>query len=56
MIKKWTANMIIFLVLAWVGVDDGPTDGWTDGPSTFSMYWFPDSELSYLCAKFGEDW
>ena len=48
--------MIIFLVLAWVGVDDGPTDGWTDGPSTFSMYWFPDSELSYLCAKFGEDW
>ena len=56
MIKIWTAKMIIFFILDWVGVDDGPTDRWTDGQNTFTMIWFPDLELGYLCAKFGEDW
>ena len=45
-----------FLVLGWMGVDDGPTDWWTDGPNTFNIAWFPALGLGYLCAKFGEDW
>ena len=33
-------------------------DGLIDGPMDhiFIMFWFPDLELGYLCAKFGENW
>ena len=56
MIKIWTANMMIFFGARLDGVDEGPTDGWTDGPNTFNIAWFPALGLGYLCAKFGEDW
>ena len=39
-----------------MGVEDEPTDGWTDGQNTFTIYWFADLGLGYLCAKFGEDY